>query len=618
MSQGLQPEHKGQEQVSAATMSSLRFLRHRLEQSITQVAGQQAFLQRAAQLLTSAIGQDCIAWAAFQGEQVQITGLNMPIEGLAETVQQAIASRSIESLRAGLTHVSQLNETQQFNCICAPVRNSPNPGALVVLHSSEKHKLPFVLSAVELVASSIASADFRSETTAANAEASQASALVDLLTRVESTSSLGTGCRALCEELQKFFGCHQVYLGLIDETDEVVRYETQSGNSPPSDEFELVVSAAMHESLMHAQPVAYPKLHDGPQHSLLAHRLLVQEVDSTHIVSAPLQTEDGIPRGAVILEGAESELGSQQTLRFLEAAGPRIAGSLALLQRAERRGLERAAMSARAIVKDHKSRAIGAAVLGGMLLLCLPLPYKVKTNCELQPLNHRYVAAPFEAPLDQCLVEPGDVVEPDALLARLDGREIRMSLSEVASDLNRSARESQMHRAKGEYGPAEMARLQKESHQARKELLEHRSDNLEIRSPCSGIVVTGDWKRSVGVPLKIGETLFEIAPLDRMIVEIAIPEEDITHVTIGQTVTIRLEAYAGDSWTGELLRVHPASEVKDGEHVFIGEVEIDNPDLRLRPGMRGHAKVTTDRHPILWNVFHKPWNAMIAWLRYSI
>ena len=204
------------------------------------------------------------------------------------------------------------------------------------------------------------------------------------------------------------------------------------------------------------------------------------------------------------------------------------------------------------------------------------------------------------------------------MLARIDGREIRLNLAEVASDLNRSGKERDMHRAKGEYGAAEMSRLEMEAHQARAALLEHRGQNLEIRSPSSGVVVSGDWKKSEGVPLKTGETMFEIAPLGRMIVQVGIPEDDITHIKIGQTVTVRMDAYASDSWTGKLLRVHPAAEMRDNEHVFIGELELDNPDLRLRPGMRGTVKITTPARPVFWNIFHKPWNAMIAWIRYAI
>lgn len=618
----MQGMHGGTEtapELSTAALTSLRFLRHRLDQAATQMPNREAYLGKAAQLLASAIGRDCIAWVEPGENDMRVMGLTLPIEGLSETVQRAIADRAGESLRRGITHVSLLTDTRTLNCICTPVSSVPRPGALVVLHSNQKQSLAFVVAAAELVGACIASSEFLREATIASREAHDAGSLIDMISRTEATGEMDVCVRTLCDEFREFFDCENVILGVKPEADDLIEFTAWAeATTQPDDESRLAINATLHESLMRGEPAKFPPPPGAPRHALLAHRQCAKELQAECVVSCPLRTEDGTPRGAIILVGTEDQFGSPRTFNFLEAAEPRIAASLALLQRYERHGIERIAARAQAILRDRTSRGVLAAVLGLFLLLCVPLPYKVKATCELQPLNHRYVAAPFEAPLEKCFVDPGDLVEANQLLARVDGREIRMKLAEIASDRNRSSKERDMHRAKGEYGAAEMSRLQMEAHQARVELLEHRGQNLEIRSPSAGVVVSGDWKKSEGVPLKTGETMFEIAPLRRMIVEVGIPEDDIAHVKIGQTVQVNLDAYAGESWTGKLLRVHPAAEMRDSEHVFIGEFELDNPDYRLRPGMRGKARISTAARPILWNVFHKPWNAMVAWLRYAI
>lgn len=616
--QGSSSDTASNQGLTTSALTSLRFLRHRLDQAAAVSANRDAFLAKAGQLLASAIGQDPITWVQIAGQEVRVIGLNVPVEGLSEPIRQTIAERATEAIRASLTHVSMLTETQSFNCICAPVSTIPQPGCLVVLHSGQKQALPLAVAAAELTASLIASAEFRRETVSAVTEASEAGALVDILTRTETSGPIDAAAHSLCTELQQYFQCEDVVVGVKPADDELIEYLARADESKVSDDLRLAVNAALHESVMQAQPAKFPAPPGAPRHALLAHRQLATETDCTTVISSPLRTEDGVTHGSILLLGKEDQLQDPRVLQFLEAAEPRIAASVALLQRSERQGLEKAAAKVRAIVKDKASRGIIAAVIGALLMMCIPLPYKVKATCELQPLNHRYVAAPFEAPLEECLVEPGDVVEANQLLAKIDGREIRMQLAEIASDRNRSSKERDMHRAKGEYGSAEMARLQMQAKQARQNLLEHRGQNLEIRSPAAGVVVSGDWKKSEGVPLKTGETMFEIAPLNRMIVEVGIPEEDITHITIGQEVTVRLEAYATESWTGKLIRVHPAAEMRDNEHVFIGELELDNPDLRLRPGMRGKAKIKTPARPLIWNLFHKPWNAMISWIRYAI
>ncbi len=135
-----------------------------------------------------------------------------------------------------------------------------------------------------------------------------------------------------------------------------------------------------------------------------------------------------------------------------------------------------------------------------------------------------------------------------------------------------------------------------------------------IRSPIAGIVVAGDLAKSQGVPLTVGQTLFEIAPLEAMIVEIAIPEDDIRFVTSRMCVDIRLDAFPFERWSATLDRISPRSELKDNENVFIGEATIPNPGGKLRPGMRGKARITTIRRPLGWNLFHKALAAVAGWM----
>jgi multidrug efflux pump subunit AcrA (membrane-fusion protein) len=167
------------------------------------------------------------------------------------------------------------------------------------------------------------------------------------------------------------------------------------------------------------------------------------------------------------------------------------------------------------------------------------------------------------------------------------------------------------HLVKQDIGAAEISRYDLERLRLRQRLLTHRSENLDIRSPISGLVVSGDLKKSVGVPLSSGDRMFEIAPLDRILVEVAIPEADIRHTAIEQEVEVWLDAFPGDSWTGQVKRIHPRSEIREQEHVFIAEIELENERDRLRPGMRGTGRVSTGLRPAGWILLHRPWEALL-------
>ena len=148
----------------------------------------------------------------------------------------------------------------------------------------------------------------------------------------------------------------------------------------------------------------------------------------------------------------------------------------------------------------------------------------------------------------------------------------------------------------------------------RMQLLRHRIETLEVRSPLTGVVVSGDLEKAEGAPLKTGQTLFEIAPLDHLIAEIAIPQDEISSVNTGQPVTLRLDAYPQRVWQADIQQIHPRAEIRDETTVFVAEVSLDNRDRVLRPGMKGRARVAGPSRPWAWNLFHKPWYKLVQFL----
>ena len=62
------------------------------------------------------------------------------------------------------------------------------------------------------------------------------------------------------------------------------------------------------------------------------------------------------------------------------------------------------------------------------------------------------------------------------------------------------------------------------------------------------------------------------------------------------------------------MRIHPRAELRDDENVFVAEVQLANADGSLRPGMRGTARVESERRPLGWILLRRPVGALIAWL----
>ena len=169
--------------------------------------------------------------------------------------------------------------------------------------------------------------------------------------------------------------------------------------------------------------------------------------------------------------------------------------------------------------------------IASVFLLCFSFwPYRVGCDCVIEPVKKRYVVAPFDGVFEKSLVRPGDVVNKNQKLAQMDGRELRMELAGVVADYHRARKSRDVNQAAGKTAAAQIDALEMQCQDQKRQLLESRIKNLDIKSPEAGIVVSGDLERTEGAPVKAGQAMYEIAPLDRMIVEIEVRDEDVANV----------------------------------------------------------------------------------------
>ncbi len=185
----------------------------------------------------------------------------------------------------------------------------------------------------------------------------------------------------------------------------------------------------------------------------------------------------------------------------------------------------------------------------------------------------------------------------------------------IEAELKQAIHEMHGRTVEHDFAARRLAELESERLQWQADLLVHRRSHLEIRSPIDGMVISGDWRQSEGMPLSRGEKLFEIAPTTQMIFEIHVPENEIQYVRAGMIVTMSPHASpspgrSGHRWAGRITHIHPRAELRDHDNGFIAEVLVVNQDDVLQPGMRGRATIYSDKRTIGWSLFHKPWFAM--------
>jgi multidrug resistance efflux pump len=153
----------------------------------------------------------------------------------------------------------------------------------------------------------------------------------------------------------------------------------------------------------------------------------------------------------------------------------------------------------------------------------------------------------------------------------------------------------------------QIAQLEVERLDTQIALQNYYEDNLEIKSPISGIIIQGDLIRVEGSPLTKGQSLFEIAPLDKILVQLNVPAEDIAYIDENMLVKINLDAYPQKIWEAKLINIQLSSTTVNSDNVFIAEAKLNNKNRKLRPGMQGNAQIIGEDKLLVWIFFLKVW-----------
>ena len=121
----------------------------------------------------------------------------------------------------------------------------------------------------------------------------------------------------------------------------------------------------------------------------------------------------------------------------------------------------------------------------------------------------------------------------------------------------------------------------------------------EIKSPIDGIVIKRvvDIGNSVAATLNSPE-LFEIAnDLTKMQIDAAVAEADIGNVAENQTVNFSVDAYPNRQFRGKVYQIRNAPQTQQNVVIYDVMINVDNSDLKLKPGMTANASIIVARRP---------------------
>jgi membrane fusion protein (multidrug efflux system) len=219
------------------------------------------------------------------------------------------------------------------------------------------------------------------------------------------------------------------------------------------------------------------------------------------------------------------------------------------------------------------------------------------------------VTARVSGEVVELAVEEGDRVEAGQVLARLDGKRLRLEMLTAKANLVRAQKEFTRNEDLHSRGLVSTAmfdglKYDLESLQATYALKKLNHDYSNIRATISGVVASRDVKQ--GQNLSVGQVAFRITETSELIAYLQIPQAELSKFNAGHSATLEVVAMPDQAYAATIARISPTIDARNG--TFRATAIIDNAAGDLAPGMFGSFTIAYEKHE---NALLIPANAVL-------
>jgi HlyD family secretion protein len=378
------------------------------------------------------------------------------------------------------------------------------------------------------------------------------------------------------------------------------------------------LAAAMDEALDQRCVVLYP----APADQLVAtsaHAELSRVQHDGQVLTVPMLVADSFV-GALTFERPPDAPFEQETVELLELTTSIIGPVLEEKRRNDRWLVAKIAESlhrqlVRLIGPGHLVRKLVAVaiVVAAIFLSFAQGAYKVNADAQIEGLVRRAVVAPYDGFIKDATARAGDRVNEGEVVATLEDRDLLLERLKWVTERQEHLYEYDKALAARQPAAINVIRSQIDQAAAQIKLLDEELDRIKLRSPISGLVVSGDLSQLIGTSVQRGQVLFEIAPLDTYRVILDVDEREVRSVEPGQTGQLVVAALPNQNLPFVVDKITPIAEARSGRNVFRVEGRLTDNPAQLRPGMEGVGKIAIGRRNLAWIWLHPLIDGMRIW-----
>lgn len=509
-----------------------------------------------------------------------------------------------------------LSHRPEYRVLASPLRlmGRPHGATVCLLNENADPNLVDKLKKLELSCIMLESFLWRQQAYSEAQSKIQMRETLDLLDKAQQGHNTTEMASLFAHELQRRFGCTRVSIGLVQG--HAVRLVALSGTQDVDRKSELAeaLEAVMEECADQDIEIRSPQpenIDPSERRVVRAHTSLSERYGPVAIASFPLRIDGGLI-GVVVLERDIDDPFNDSTLRLLRLIAEYLGPSVWTRRMADRGILavsrDRTIELAQITVGPEKTGAKLIAIIVLLVLLFITLfPVADRVNCtaRINAEQRRKISAPFTGRIETVLVKPGDEVQQNQPLIKLDTAQLEFKLAQKQNELNKLITEADDKRSQGEIAAADMSDAQIEVVQYDVNLLNYQLQQATIKAPISGTITQGRLEDMEGEVVEPDSPLLEISQLNTLIAQLRVPESGIARVAPGQIGWLALTSRPSDKIEFKVINITPASELFERKNVYRVEIQlIDKPEW-LRPGMEGQARIF-GKKTNLFNIYARP------------
>ena len=333
--------------------------------------------------------------------------------------------------------------------------------------------------------------------------------------------------------------------------------------------------------------------------------------ECSYALCVPLVNRD-VPVGHLVLEYFSANPNQIEIITTLNIA-PFIAAALAenwiLSKRPEVEELIDPKSRAEQQRKTKKRLyvAVAAFVAFVIVFFLIPFPFNVGGEAEVEPTQKQVAFCGIDGIVDRVFVTEGSNVKQGQIVATMDTKELDFKITSARAQYDILSSEAELLKAAAYEDASKLAEsnivdLKRKIAKEEYYFYNWERQFYQIKAPVDGIVLTKEIDTLAGKKFKTGEPFGEIAIPRDLSVDLFLPQDRVTNVAVGQTMTVHFDSDPKTSHDLTVKQIAPMAEtVPRLGSVYRVRAAFPNAPNSTLIGMKGIASIHV-RDSSLWYI----------------